>query len=102
MYLLAVTKNGYGLLTRAEYPVRHRNVKGVRSITTSFTGEKRNGEAAVLRKVDNFDQDVFILSAGGMLVRFPVSELRISQSNNKGIRLIDLSENDFVADVTIL
>jgi DNA gyrase subunit A len=88
--VLSATENGFGKCTPiAEYPVRGRGGQGVIAIQTS----QRNG--AVIGAVQvNGQQEVMLISNGGVLVRTRVEEISISGRNTQGVKLISLQKGE--------
>jgi DNA gyrase subunit A len=82
--------NGYGKRTPLEdYPVKGRATRGVINIDAN----ERNGEVIGMKLVSDTDQVMFI-SEKGILMRTRVSEIRETQRNASGVRLIKLDEGD--------
>jgi DNA gyrase subunit A len=87
--LLTVTENGYGKRTEeGEYRVQGRGGKGVIDIKTT----ERNGRVIGAVQVKDDDQ-VMIVTNGGMLIRMRVKEISVIGRNTQGVRLISL-ENE--------
>ncbi|MEE2912906.1 MAG: DNA gyrase subunit A [Planctomycetota bacterium] len=97
--LLTMTENGYGKRTpMVEYLVhsedgstraQSRGGKGRKDIQTG----ERNGLVADIRSVKDNDSLMFI-TASGMLVRIAASDIRTIGRNTKGVRVVNLKEND--------
>ena len=97
--LLTMTENGYGKRTpMVEYLVhsedgstraQSRGGKGRKDIQTG----KRNGLVADIRSVRDNDSLMFI-TASGMLVRIAASDIRTIGRNTKGVRVVNLKEDD--------
>ena len=97
--LLTMTENGYGKRTpMVEYLVhsedgstraQSRGGKGRKDIQTG----KRNGLVADIRSVRDNDSLMFI-TANGMLVRIAASDIRTIGRNTKGVRVVNLKEDD--------
>jgi len=94
--LLVVTENGYGKRTSiSDYPVTHRGGLGVITMKTTV----RNGKMVALIEVLDSD-DLMIITEKGVLIRLPVSDIRIIGRNTQGVRLIKLDEEDSISAVT--
>jgi len=95
--LLTVTQNGYGKRTPiAEYRRQGRGGLGVININTS----ERNGPVINSCLVEA-DSEIVIITENGKIIRLQVDRIRQTVSRNaQGVRLIDLEENDRVADVS--
>ena len=97
--LLTMTENGYGKRTpMVEYLVhsedgstraQSRGGKGRKDIQTG----KRNGLVVDIRSVRDNDSLMFI-TASGMLVRIAASDIRTIGRNTKGVRVVNLKEDD--------
>ncbi|MBL8956469.1 MAG: DNA gyrase subunit A [Myxococcaceae bacterium] len=88
--ILTVTENGYGKRTQEdEYRVQGRGGKGVIDIKTT----DRNGRVVGAIQVRDEDQ-VMIVTNGGMLIRMKVKEISVIGRNTQGVRLISLEAAD--------
>ncbi len=98
--LMTMTENGYGKRTAMEeYLVRSsedgstrpqgRGGKGRRDIKTGG----RNGLVADIRAVRDSDSLMFI-TANGMLVRIAASDIRSIGRNTKGVKVVNLKDDD--------
>jgi DNA gyrase subunit A len=84
--ILTVTENGYGKRTEeAEYRTQGRGGKGIIDIKTT----DRNGRVVGAVQVKN-DDEVMIVTNGGMLIRMKVNEISVIGRNTQGVRLISL------------
>ncbi len=93
--LLVVCENGYGKRTDiGAYRLIHRGGKGVISIKTS----ERNGRVVSIMIVVD-DDELIIVTQGGILIRLPVHDIRSIGRVTQGVRLMNLGENDLVVDV---
>ncbi|MBM9613141.1 DNA gyrase subunit A [Desulfobulbus rhabdoformis] len=96
--VLTVTENGYGKRTAAsEYKLQARGGKGVFAIKTS----ERNGKVVGVLPVVDEDQ-VMLIANSGKIIRMPMDTVRIIGRNTQGVRLINLEEDEFVVDMSIL
>lgn len=94
--LLVITENGYGKRTDFdEYRKQGRGGKGVITIKTS----DRNGLVVGAHAVHDNDA-LMLISQGGQMIRFAVSDLRIISRNTQGVRLINLLEGDHLISAT--
>jgi DNA gyrase subunit A len=93
--LLVVTDKGFGKRSNIDdYRITKRGGKGVITIKT---GEK-NGNLISLMEVNDKDELVIITNKG-MVMRQPVSALRVMGRNTQGVRLIRLNDDDSIADI---
>jgi len=97
--ILTVTENGYGKRTQEdEYRVQGRGGKGVIDIKTT----DRNGRVVGAVQVKDEDQ-VMIVTNGGMLIRMKVKEISVIGRNTQGVRLITLeAANEKVVGISRL
>jgi DNA gyrase subunit A len=98
--ILIVTKNGYGKRTPAEeYRIQGRGGKGIK--TCNITD--KNGSLVAMKAVTG-EEDVMLITTGGVLIRMAVSDISTMGRNTQGVRLIRLneSEEEFVATVAMV
>jgi DNA gyrase subunit A len=88
--VLTATENGYGKRTLlTEYPCHGRGGQGVIAIQT----EGRNGPVVGAERVES-DDEVMLITNGGVLVRTKVDDISIMGRNTQGVRLIRLGEDE--------
>jgi DNA gyrase subunit A len=91
--VLTATENGFGKRTPiAEYTRHARGTQGMIAIQTS----ERNGkvlEATLVNKED----EIMLITTGGVLIRTHVSEIREMSRSTQGVRLINLGEGEKLA-----
>ena len=93
--LLVVCENGYGKRTDIDaYRLIHRGGKGVISIRTSV---RNGGTVCIMEVVD--DDELIIVTSGGILIRLPIGDIRSIGRVTQGVRLINLNDEDIVVDV---
>ncbi len=94
--LLVVNENGYGKRTPIEeYPSQSRGGSGV--ITSKVTA--KTGPVASARVITDKDNDLMIISAGGVVIRTDVSTIRVAGRATQGVGLMNLGEGDTVVAV---
>jgi DNA gyrase subunit A len=88
-------------LPRESSALRYRKQKrggsGVRDIRTT----ERNGLVVGVAAVRDSD-DVMLITAGGMVNRTHVSEIRIVGRNTQGVRVMSLNDEDRIASIAIV
>ena len=96
MTVLTATEKGYGKRTLIEdYPVTQaRGGKGVISIQTN----ERNGKVVGAVLV-NEEDEIMLISDQGTLIRTPVGQVSVMGRNTKGVRLVNLDENEHLASI---
>jgi DNA gyrase subunit A len=94
-YLLSVTEFGCGKRTAfSQYPLKRRGGMGVINIKIT----KRNGPVVAVRAVDEEDE-VLVISAGGIVNRIAVSEIAVQGRAAQGVVIKRLEQGDRVAAV---
>ncbi len=93
--VLTATANGFGKRTLVEqYPVQGRGGQGVVSIQTN----ERNGKVVGAVRVTD-DDEIMLISDGGILVRTAVGDISEMGRNTQGVRLIRLNEGENLVEV---
>jgi DNA gyrase subunit A len=91
--VLTATENGYGKRTLISEYTRHgRGTQGMIAIQCS----ERNGPLLAARLVSADDQ-IMLITTGGVLIRTRVSEVREQGRSTQGVRLINLDEGEKLA-----
>ncbi len=76
------------------YRKQRRGGKGVRDIRTS----ERNGHVVGVVSVRD-DDDIMLITTGGMVNRTHVREIRVVGRNTQGVRVMNLNEGDKIASI---
>jgi len=93
--ILTVSEKGYGRRSLSEdYRIQIRGGLGVINYKTD-----RFGLVCAVREVKD-DEDVILISAEGIIIRIPASEISIFSRPSKGVRVMRVGENDKVATIT--
>jgi DNA gyrase subunit A len=93
--LLSVTENGFGKRSEiADYRLTNRGGKGVINIKTT----DRNGKVIAIKEVVD-DDELMIVSQGGIIIRLPITSVRVLSRATQGVKLINLDKGDKVIDV---
>ena len=94
--LLVVSENGYGKRSNIdEYRITRRGGKGVKTLNVT----SKTGKLVAIKKVSD-QNDLMIINKSGIMIRTPVSELRVMGRATQGVRLIRLNDNDAITSVT--
>lgn len=94
--LLSVTEHGYGKCTPIDdYPTQSRGGSGV--ITLKVNG--KTGPVAAARVIDVQDNDLMIISAGGVVIRMDVHNIIRGGRATQGRRMMNLGNGDMVVAV---
>ncbi|MFZ5803088.1 MAG: DNA gyrase subunit A [Candidatus Omnitrophota bacterium] len=93
---LSITELGMGKKTPfKEYRIQSRGGKGIINVKVT----PKNGKVVNVLSVDEQDE-VIVVTTGGMMVRSAVDQIRTSGRNAQGVRVIRLKEGHKVASAT--
>ncbi|ERS94708.1 DNA gyrase subunit A [Staphylococcus simulans] len=93
--VLVVTENGYGKRTPLEeYRVSNRGGKGIKTATIT----EKNGDIVCITTVTG-EEDLMIVTNHGVIIRIDVGDISQNGRSAQGVRLIRLSEEQFVSTV---
>ena len=93
-HLLTVTEGGYGKRTPIDaYPRKGRGTMGVKGIKLT---EARGASVIGARMVD-LDDEVIMVSSGGVLLRTAVSEIAEQRRDATGVKVMNVGEEETVA-----
>ena len=96
--LLVVTENGYGKKTSiSEYRETKRGSKGVKTLNVS----EKNGKVIGFKSTDN-NKDLMIITENGIIIRMDVTNISKMGRVTKGVKLINLKNNNKVASISII
>jgi DNA gyrase subunit A len=96
-HLLIVTEKGFGKRTSlGEYSQKSRAGKGMKTINQNQFD--RIGKIAAALVVQE-DDEVTVITSGGLVLRLKVSGVRASGRGTRGIRLMDIHEGESVASL---
>src|SRR5262249_28804119 len=91
------TAEGEGEIVKDRSSMRYRKQrrggKGLRDIRTS----ERNGPVVGVAAVR--DDDIMLITTGGMVNRTHVREIRVVGRNTQGVRVMNLKEGDRIASI---
>ncbi len=94
--LLVVTERGYGKRTPIEeYPPHSRGGSGV--LTAKVT--EKTGPVATARIITDLDNDLMIITAGGVVIRTEISNVSRLGRATQGTRLMTIADGDSVVAV---
>ncbi len=93
--VLVVSEKGYGKRSDVnDYRITNRGGKGVKTINIS----EKTGQLIAIKDVIDSDE-LMIINKSGIIIRMPVSTLRVMGRATQGVRLIKLQEGDEIAAV---
>jgi len=96
-FLVLITTQGFGKRSAlSEYPAKGRATGGVASIDKGSAS--RIGPIAAARVMQP-DDDLTIISAGGVVLRMPVKDVRQAGRAMRGVHLMEVGEGDRVASL---
>jgi DNA gyrase subunit A len=94
--ILVISENGFGKRSVLDdYRFTNRGGKGVKTI--NITG--KTGDLIAIKAVTD-DDDLMIITQGGIAIRLAVRGVRVMGRNTQGVRLINLREGDQIAAAT--
>lgn len=93
--ILTVCEKGFGKRTEIDqYSIIHRGGIGVINIKTS----ERNGKVVSIQEVID-DDELMAITLSGIIIRFPIKDIRSISRNTQGVTLINLSDDDRITSV---
>ena len=96
--LLVVTENGYGKKTAIEeYRETKRGSKGVKTLNIS----EKNGRIISFKSTSD-DQDLMIITTLGIIIRLDVNSISQMGRVTKGVKLINLKDDNKVASISLV
>lgn len=96
--ILSISENGFGKKSPFnEYRLTKRGSKGVRTINAT----DKTGRLVSVRAI-NGDEDLMIITQGGIVIRTPIEQIRQAGRNTQGVKVIRLGENEIVSSIAIV
>ena len=111
--ILVLTNKGFGKISYAKdtevtmedgttrtydgYRLTSRGAKGVLTIKTTT----KTGVLCAVRAV-NGDEDLLVVTQSGIVIRTPISEIKIAGRNTQGVKIIAVDEKTKVASIAII
>ena len=107
--ILVLTNRGYGKISYAKdtdtedgrhydgYRLTKRGAKGVITVKAS----QKTGKLVIVRAV-NGDEDLLVVTTKGIVIRTPLSEVKIASRNTMGVKIISVEDSARVASVAII
>ncbi len=93
--LMVITSKGLGKCSHIdEYRVQKRGGKGILTLNRT----EKTGDVVALMEVLAEDE-VMIITRNGMVIRSPVSQVRVAGRNTQGVKLVNLEAGDVVTAV---
>jgi DNA gyrase subunit A len=96
--VFVVSEKGNGKRSPLEdYRMTNRGGKGVKTINIT----DKTGQLVAIKWVSEFD-DLMITTADGIVIRTPVSDVRLMGRATQGVKVIRIAESEIIADVTVI
>lgn len=93
--LLTVTETGFGRLSRFdEYRMQSRGGKGLNNYHT-----EKYGDVVGILEVDPDEEDLVLISSGGIIIRMRISEIRLCSRTSKGVRVMRMEEDSSIVSI---
>ncbi len=108
--MLVIVEKGYGKCTDFDaYPTHHRGGKGVKSIDTGARNGKVVFAAAVYRGAEATEEaaavrsdSIMLITEKGITIRTAVDSIRETGRVAKGVRVVNVAEDDKVVSATVI
>ena len=109
LMILVLTSLGYGKMSYAKdtdlpdgrhydgYRLTKRGAKGVTTVKVT----PKNGKLVAVRAVEG-DEDLLVITQQGIVIRTPLSEVKIAGRNTQGVKVIALEDKQRVASISIV
>jgi DNA gyrase subunit A len=97
-YILSITDRGFGKMSDAsDYRLTKRGAKGVSTLKAT----DKVGKLVTIRAVDG-DEDLMVITAGGIFIRTSLEQVRIAGRNTQGVKIINLEARQRVSSIAIV
>lgn len=96
--ILAISEKGSGKRSEvADYRLTNRGGKGVKTMSVGA----KTGFVIAIKAVAEED-DLMITTKSGIIIRMPVSDIRVMGRATQGVKVIRVDEDDQIADVAVV
>ncbi len=96
--VFVVSEKGNGKRSPLEdYRITNRGGKGVKTINIT----DKTGKLVAMKWVSEFD-DLMITTVDGIVIRTPVSDVRVMGRATQGVKVIRINDKESIADVTVI
>ncbi len=96
--IMVVSERGNGKRTAInEYSITNRGGKGVKTMQIT----EKTGKMSAMKAVQPTDH-LLITTESGIIIRMPVSDIRVMGRATQGVRVITLKENEKISDVEVI
>ena len=96
--VFVVSEKGNGKRSPLEdYRITNRGGKGVKTINIT----EKTGQLVAIKWVSEFDE-LMITTQDGIVIRTPVSDVRLMGRATQGVKVIRIQDKESIADVTVI
>lgn len=96
--ILSISEKGLGKMSDAlDYRKTKRGAKGVTTLKTT----DKTGKLVAVRAV-NGDEDLMVITTGGIIIRTPLTQIRVAGRNTQGVKIINLEGRQRVSSIAIV
>jgi len=96
--VFVVSEKGNGKRSPLEdYRITNRGGKGVKTINIT----EKTGQLVAIKWVSEFDE-LMITTEDGIVIRTPVSDVRLMGRATQGVKVIRIQDKESIADVTVI
>ena len=103
-HILVVTDKGYGKMTKVidddgeqTYRITKRGTKGVSTLKAT----EKVGNLVAVRAV-NLEDDLMVITNAGIVIRTPLSQVRVASRNTQGVKIMNLEGRQRVSSIAIV
>ena len=103
-HILVVTDKGYGKMTKVidddgepTYRITKRGTKGVSTLKAT----EKVGNLVAVRAV-NIEDDLMVITNAGIVIRTPLSQVRVASRNTQGVKIMNLEGRQRVSSIAIV
>ena len=99
-YVLAITDRGFGKMSLFDdYRLTTRGAKGVITIKSA---PKVGVVTSVSAVEGNNEEDLMVITVDGIVIRTPISQIKIAGRNTQGVRIIRIEDKQRVSSIAIV
>ncbi|MDD7736299.1 MAG: DNA gyrase subunit A [Bacillales bacterium] len=96
--VFVISEYGYGKLSKLEdYRLTKRGSKGV----TTLNMTEKTGKIITTKSVKG-DEDIMVITEGGILIRTSLKEVSIVGRNTQGVKIIRIKDNEKVSSIAVV
>ena len=96
--VFVISEYGYGKLSKLEdYRLTQRGSKGV----TTLNMTEKTGKIITTKSV-NGDEDIMVITEGGILIRTSLKEVSVVGRNTQGVKIIRIKDNEKVSSIAVV